>query len=68
MGKKGTTMSQTDVTAHDQEEADLRFQGEQIIEVLQLEVKPNGRVDTTRGDKTPVGLARTMRCILDMKY
>lgn len=58
----------SNASAHDQEEKGLRFQGEQIIEVLQLHVKPNGRVDTTGGDKTPIGLARTMRRILDMKY
>lgn len=57
-----------DANAQDKAEADLRSQGEQIIEVLQLEVKANGRVDTTGGDKTPIGLARTMRRILEMKY
>ena len=38
--------------------------GNQIIELLSLPVKKNGRVDTTWGDKTPAGLARTIDRVL----
>lgn len=34
--------------------------GEKIIEILGLKVKKNGRVDTSIGDKTPMGLGSTM--------
>jgi len=39
--------------------------GEQIIRLLGLKVKENGRVDTTVGDKYPAGLARTLLRFLD---
>lgn len=38
--------------------------GESLIEVLGLRVKKNGRVNTTWGDKSPEGLARTVERIL----
>ena len=38
--------------------------GEQLIEVLQLKVKSNGRVDTSWGDKTPIGLGKTVEQIV----
>lgn len=34
--------------------------GDYFIELLHLKVKSNGRVDTNFGDKTPIGLARTI--------
>jgi hypothetical protein len=34
--------------------------GNRIINLLGLKVKRNGRVDTSVGDKTPMGLARTI--------
>lgn len=34
--------------------------GTQIIAILDLKVKPNGRVDTLWGDKTVIGLGRTI--------
>ncbi len=47
----------------------IRFFGHQIglklIEVLGLEVKANGRVDTSIGDKTPMGLTRTIKSIIE---
>lgn len=53
---------------NDRNEAELQAAGEQIIEVLQLKLNRNGRVDTKDGDKTPFGLALTMRSILEGKY
>ena len=38
--------------------------GKRLIEILGLKVKANGRVDTTWGDKTPLGLALTVERIL----
>ena len=38
--------------------------GETLIEILQLKVKKNGRVVTSWGDKTPIGLAKTVETIL----
>lgn len=38
--------------------------GCQIIELLDLNLKDNGRVDTSWGDKTPAGLTRTLRRFL----
>jgi|TARA_Y100000296_G_scaffold37951_1_gene43919 hypothetical protein len=37
--------------------------GNKLIKLLALHVKPNGRVDTDGGDKTPAGLARTVKRI-----
>lgn len=37
--------------------------GERLIELLGLKVKANGRVDTSVGDKTPVGLSRTVNSL-----
>ena len=39
--------------------------GLEVIELLGLKVKENGRVDTSGGDKTPVGLALTLKRIFD---
>ena len=39
--------------------------GETLIDVLGLKVKGNGRVETSIGDKTPMGLARIVERILD---
>jgi hypothetical protein len=39
--------------------------GETLIEVLGLRVKSNGRVNTTWGDKTPLGLYLTVQRIID---
>lgn len=38
--------------------------GNKLIELLDLRVKDNGRVDTSGGDKTPVGLARTVKRLI----
>lgn len=45
-------------------EAQRTEQGKQIIKLLGLRVKQNGRVDTEWGDKTPLGLALTLLRIL----
>ena len=43
--------------------------GEAIIALLQLNITGYGRVDTTIGDKTPIGLALTIeRIITDVKF
>ena len=39
--------------------------GLSIIKLLGLQVKENGRVDTTIGDKTPLGLTRTIQRIIE---
>ena len=39
--------------------------GVNLVALLNLKLKPNGRVDTAWGDKTPVGLARTVRRIME---
>ena len=39
--------------------------GVNLIGLLDLKIKRNGRVDTAWGDKTPVGLARTVRRIME---
>ena len=44
-------------TAHEQ-------LGNKLIEVLNLKVKKNGRVDTQWGDKTPIGLGATVARIV----
>lgn len=41
--------------------------GEEIVKLLGLKVKANGRVDTSDGDKTMMGLARTVRSLYDIK-
>lgn len=46
------------------EEQYIKF-AEKIIEVLDLKVKKNGRVDTNGGDKTPLGLGRTLMRYLE---
>ena len=35
--------------------------GNHIIDLLNLKVKDNGRVDTTDGDRTPLGLALMLK-------
>ena len=40
--------------------------GNALIELLHLKVKSNGRVDTTWGDKTPIGLAATVTRIVSL--
>jgi|TARA_Y100000034_G_scaffold129767_1_gene186855 hypothetical protein len=47
----------------DDETADMV--GKRLIAMLGLRVKTNGRVDTSIGDKTPAGLARTLLRFLD---
>ena len=37
----------------------------ELIEILQLKIKPNGRIDTAWGDKSPMGLIRTVRRIIN---
>ena len=39
--------------------------GNEVIKLLSLKVKENGRVDTDGGDKTPLGLGRTVLRLLD---
>jgi hypothetical protein len=39
--------------------------GEKLIEILRLRKKPNGRVDTAWGDKTPRGLYLTIQRIME---
>lgn len=39
--------------------------GNKLIELLDLKVKSNGRVDTAGGDKTPLGLAKTVQRVFD---
>lgn len=42
--------------------------GNEVIKLLSLKVKENGRVDTDGGDKTPLGLGRTIiRCLEEAK-
>tara|TARA_R110001592_G_scaffold111525_3_gene308772 strand:- start:7844 stop:8362 length:519 start_codon:yes stop_codon:yes gene_type:complete len=39
-------------------------QGRMVIDMLGLRLKPNGRVDMVGGDKTPLGLVRTLRRVV----
>ena len=39
--------------------------GNRLIELLDLKVKSNGRVNTSGGDKTPVGLAKTVKRLIE---
>ena len=39
--------------------------GKKIIKLLSLKIKKNGRVDTDGGDKTPLGLGRTIIRLLE---
>lgn len=39
--------------------------GNKLIELLNLKVEKNGRVKTSWGDKTPAGLARTVKRTLE---
>jgi hypothetical protein len=49
----------------EQDEETLTRIGQQLIVVLGLKVKgENGRVDTSWGDKTPLGLAKTIKRII----
>ncbi len=40
------------------------LQGQNLIHLLGLKVKDNGRVDMVGGDKTPLGLVRTLRRVV----
>ena len=39
--------------------------GMELIDLLGLKVKPNGRVDTEGGDKTPLGLFLTVESFME---
>ena len=39
--------------------------GNELIKLLSLKIKKNGRVDTDGGDKTPLGLGRTVIRLLE---
>jgi hypothetical protein len=52
------------IQADNAEDLDI---GNKLIEVLQLKLKPNGRVDTTWGDKTPIGLVQVVKRIIQEK-
>ncbi len=39
--------------------------GLELIDLLHLKVKQNGRVDTSGGDKTPEGLGRTVARVIE---
>lgn len=39
--------------------------GQRLIELLSLKVKSNGRVDTSVGDKTPLGLFKTVKRFIE---
>ena len=47
------------------EEAQAIERGEMIVRVLGLRLKANGRVDTCWGDKTPLGIFRTVQRIIN---
>ena len=46
---------------------DSEKMGLEIIELLGLKVKANGRVDTAWGDKSPLGLVLTLKGIMEVK-
>jgi hypothetical protein len=46
-------------------DADMVNRGLLLAEVLGLKQKPNGRYDTTWGDKTPLGLYLTVQRIIE---
>lgn len=51
---------------HDSEERQATCIGLALIKLFNLQVKENGRVDTaTHGDKTPLGLGRTVRAMVE---
>lgn len=55
---------------HDKEISEKQIEqfGKKIVKLLSLKVKPNRRVDTDGGDKTPLGLGRTIiRCLEEAK-
>ena len=54
------TSKSTDIIETDRQTAI----GHDIINMLFLKVKKNGRVDTTWGDKTPLGLYLTLQRIM----
>jgi len=39
--------------------------GDKIIELLSLKIKENGRIDTNIGDKTSLGLGRTIEYLIE---
>ena len=48
-----------------EQKMEQKRRGELLIEVLALRKKSNGRVDTTWGDKTALGLYHTLKRIID---
>jgi hypothetical protein len=46
------------------DDAEGTIVGENIIDLLYLKVKENGRVDTSWGDKTPLGLFLTLERLM----
>lgn len=46
-------------------ENELIARGNALIELLNLKVKKNGRVDTAWGDKTPLGLYHTVLRVIN---
>lgn len=52
------------LTANDEEKV-LAMRGEKIAQALGLKKKANGRYNMEGGDKTPLGLARTLLHMLD---
>jgi hypothetical protein len=46
-------------------ENELIERGNNLIELLQLKIKNNGRVDTIWGDKTPLGLYHTVSRVIN---
>jgi hypothetical protein len=51
--------------APERTEAEETRRGELLAEVLELRRKANGRVDTAWGDKTPLGLFKTVSRIIN---
>lgn len=58
-------MKPTTDKGYAQSEIDQHKLGEKLIEVLGLRMKSNGRVNTTWGDKTPLGLYLTVQRVID---
>jgi len=57
-------LNKIELKADNAEDLDI---GNKLIEVLQLKLKQNGRVDTSWGDKTPVGLYQIVKRIIQEK-
>ena len=61
-------MKLTPIKANMTEEQEIKL-GKQLVEVLHLRTKRlNGRIETTWGDKTILGLYRTVYAIVNMTY